>query len=69
LGGLEVKVKWVSIADRLPDEFIHCFLKYQYPNGYEGRAVGYLDDREWEIEWSDDHAQNEHVTHWLDDED
>jgi len=61
-------MKWIPITDRLPDEFITCFLKYVYPNGFEGRAIGCLDSAEWEILWSDDYAQNDHITYWLDED-
>ncbi len=59
-------MKWISVKERLPEEYSACYLKYEYPNGYVGNAVGYLDDGEWEIEWADDHARSENITHWLD---
>lgn len=59
-------MEWIAITEKLPDEFDEHYLKYQYSNGYEGKAIGHLDDGKWEIEWSDDFAQDEHVTHWLD---
>lgn len=59
-------MKWISVDERLPEEYETCFLKWTYPNGNTGNAVGCLDDDEWEIEWSDDHPQSKHISHWLD---
>lgn len=58
-------MKWISIKDELPEEFVTCFLRLTYENGNTGMATGYLDDGEWEIEWSDNHTQSKDISHWL----
>ncbi len=59
-------MKWISVKDRLPEELTACYLQYTYENGNMGAAVGFLDDGEWEIEWSDDHPVSDDISHWLD---
>ncbi len=58
-------MKWISVKDRRPKEFDMCFLRWIYENGNTGKAVGYLDDNEWQIEWSDDYPLSKHISHWL----
>lgn len=58
-------MEWVSTKDRLPEEYEMCYLMWTYQNGNTGMAVGFIDDGEWEIEWSDDHPQSEDISHWL----
>ena len=65
---MEHEMRWVHISVASPDEFETHYLKFKYPNGYIGRAIGYLDNGKWEIEWSDDYAQSKHITHWLKEE-
>ena len=59
---------WVSVDERLPEDYVGCFLKYVYRNGNSGDAMGYYkeDDKEWEIEHSDDHPMTEDIKYWLD---
>lgn len=58
-------MKWISINDRLPEEFVPCFLQWTYANGNTGMAAGYLDEGEWEIEWSDNHPSSGDISHWI----
>jgi hypothetical protein len=60
-------MRWVSVKDRLPDEYKNVFLIWVYPNHNTGYAVGYLDNGEWQIEWSDDHPSHKDIARWLDD--
>jgi len=57
---------WVSIDDRLPEEYVNCLLKYVYENGNSGGALGYYYKGEWEIQCSDDHPMSEDIKFWLD---
>lgn len=59
-------MRWVLVKDRLPEEFRCCFLLWTYANGNTGKAVGYLDDGEWQIEWSDDYPVSDDISHWMD---
>lgn len=61
-------MQWISVQDRLPEEFCVCFLRWTYANGNTGKAVGYLDNGEWEIEWSDDYPTSSDISHWLEQE-
>lgn len=58
-------MKWISVKDRLPEEFVTCFLRWTYTNANTGMAAGYLDDGEWEIEWSDYYPQSKDISHWI----
>lgn len=60
-------MKWISTKERLPEEYVTCFLKWTYSHGNTEMATGYIDDGEWEIEWSDDYAQAKDISHWLED--
>lgn len=59
-------MKWISVKERLPEEYSVVYLKWIYSNGNTGKAIGFYDDGEWEIEWSDNHPGNEDISHWLD---
>ena len=61
----ETQTKWVSVKDRLPEEYSCCYLRWTYRNGNTGRAIGFFYGDEWEIDWSDDHPQSEDISHWL----
>ena len=58
-------LQYISVKDRLPEECVVCFLMWTYPNGNTGMAVGYIDNGEWEIEWTDDHPASEDISHWI----
>ncbi len=60
--------KWVSIKDRLPEEYVSSYLYCQYDNGNTARAIGSYYDGEWEIEWSDDHPDAEDIKYWFEEE-
>jgi hypothetical protein len=60
------KMKWVSVKDRLPDEYRYVFIRCIYQNGNECMAVGSIIDGTWEIEWSDNHPDKKDVAFWLD---
>jgi len=60
-------MKWISVEERLPEEYHTHFLKWTYANGNSGMAAGSYDDGEWDIEWSDDHPMSEDISHWLED--
>ena len=60
--------KWVSIKNRLPEEYVSSYLYCQYGNGNTARAIGSYYDGEWEIEWSDDHPDAEDIKYWFEEE-
>lgn len=62
-------MKWIKIKDRLPEEYVSRFLRWEYENGNTGRAVGCIDDGEWEIQWADDYPDGKDITHWLEEDD
>lgn len=63
-------MKWINIENKLPPSHHFCYIKYVYENGYEGRAIAiyYEDLKEWEVFWSDDHAQQKDIKCWLDED-
>jgi len=60
-------VTLVSVEDRLPDGYLVPLICI-YENGNSVDAIGYYkeDEKEWEIEWSDDHPESNDVKYWID---
>ena len=57
-------VELVSVDDRLPDGYTVPLLCI-YENGNEVLAMGYYDDEEWQIEYSEDHPLSRDVKYWI----
>lgn len=65
--GSRPKIKLWNIKAKLPKDGITVFLICEYENKNQVRAVGWYneDEKNWSIEWSDDHPQSEDVKYWI----